>query len=56
MKFFKDSRKNLIYILAILLLLVGFLAWTLFIKPVGFNKPDVNVTAVKAEKMAEALQ
>ena len=52
MKFFKDSRKNLIYILAILLLLVGFLAWTLFIKPVGFNKPDVNVTAVKAEKMA----
>ena len=52
MKFFKDSKKNLIYILAILLLLAGFIAWTLFIKPIGFSKPDMNMTAVKAEKMA----
>lgn len=52
MKFFKDSRKNLIYIIAILLLLAGFLAWALLVKPIGFSRPDVKVTAVKAERMA----
>lgn len=52
MKFFKDSRKNLIYIIAILLLLAGFLSWALLVKPIGFSRPDVKVTAVKAERMA----
>ena len=36
MKFFKDSRKNLIYIIAILLLLAGFLAWALLVKTYRF--------------------